>query len=126
MKYRITQYAEALHAALNNAPASRHKEIMRRFVALLVRHRISGKSDSVVAAYEKIVLRESGMRKVKIESATSVSEQLKKEIGRILGRKIYIEEAIRPEIVAGITILVDDELLIDASAKRHIEKIFQK
>lgn len=126
MKYRITQYAQALHAALKNAPASRQKEIMRRFIILLGRHRMSGKSDLVVSAYEKIVLRESGMRKVKIESAAPVSGRLKKEIGGILGKKILIEERTSPELFAGIKILVDNELLIDASAKRQLERIFQK
>lgn len=126
MKYRITQYAEALHAALKNAPASKQKEVMRRFAVLLTRHRMSGKSDLVVAAYEKIVLRESGMRKVRIESAAPVSERLKKEIGGILGKKLVVEEETHPELLAGIKILVDNELLIDASAKRQLEKIFQK
>ncbi|MBI3442193.1 MAG: F0F1 ATP synthase subunit delta [Candidatus Sungbacteria bacterium] len=126
MKYRIAQYAEALHAALKDAPASKQKQIMRRFAALLARHRMSGKSDSVVAAYEKIVLRENGVRKVKIESAAPVSEQLKKEIGQILGKEVLIEEKTRPDLLAGVKILVDGELLIDASAKRQLERIFQK
>lgn len=126
MKYRITQYAQALHAALKSAPASKQKEIMRRFIILLGRHRMSGKSDLVVSAYEKIVLRESGMRKVKIESAAPVSGRLKKEIGGILGKQILIEERTSPELFAGIKILVDNELLIDASAKRQLERIFQK
>lgn len=126
MKYRVTQYAEALHAALKNAPASKHKEVMRRLAVLLTRHRMSGKSDLVVAAYEKIVLRESGRRKVRIESAAPVSERLKKEIGGILGKKILVEEKTSPELFAGIKILVDDELLIDASAKRQLEKLFTR
>lgn len=126
MKYRITQYAEALHGALKAAPASKRREIMRRFAALLTRHRMSGKSDLVVAAYEKIVLQESGMRKVSIASAAPVTEQLKKEIGGILGKKILIKEETHPELLAGIKILIDNELLIDASAKRQMERIFQK
>ena len=123
MKYRVTQYAEALHAALKGAPVSKHKDIMRRFAALLGRHRMSGKSDLVVAAYEKIVLRETGMRKVKIESAAPASEQLKKEIGAVLGENIFIEAKTNPELLAGIKILVDNELLIDASAKRQLARM---
>lgn len=126
MKYRTAQYAQALHAAVKDVPEQKQKEIMRRFAALLGRHRVSGKSDLIVAAYEKIVLQESGMRKVTIESVAPVSEQLKKEIIELLGKKIFIEEEAHPELLAGIKILVDNELLIDASAKRQLEKIFQK
>lgn len=126
MKYRVTQYAEALHAVLRDAPAGKHKEIMRRFAEMLARHRMSGKSDFIVAAYEKIVLRESGMRKVKIETATPVRAPLKKEIEGILGKKILLEEEVNPELLAGVKILVDDELLIDASAKRQLGRIFEK
>ncbi|MBI4224710.1 MAG: F0F1 ATP synthase subunit delta [Candidatus Sungbacteria bacterium] len=126
MKYRPAQYAQALHSALKDAPISKQKEIIRRFAALLGRHRMSGKSDLVIAAYEKIVLRETGMRKVRIESAAPASEQLKKEIQAVLGKKIFIEAKTNPELLAGIKILVDDELLIDASAKRQLERIFQK
>jgi len=125
MKYRIAHYAEALHAALKDAPASKHKGIMRRFAALLSRHRMSGKSDLIAAAYEKIVLRESGTRKVKIESAAPASEGLKRAIREILGKKVFIEDHTNPELGAGIKILVDDELLIDASAKLHMEEMFQ-
>ena len=124
MKYRPAQYAQALHAALTDASAAKQKEIMARFAALLVRHRMSGKSGAVVAAYEKIVLRASGMRKVKIESAAPAGERLKKEISDILGKKILIEAKIRPDLLAGVRILVDDELLIDASGKRQVERIF--
>lgn len=126
MKYRVIQYAEALHAALKNVPVSKQKELMRQFAALLTRHRMSAKSGLIVAAYEKIVLRESGMRKVNIESAAPVTERLKKEIGKILGEKIFIQEETHPELLAGIKILVDNELLIDASAKRQVERIFEK
>ena len=124
MKYLPAQYAQALHAALTEASAAKQKEIMARFAALLVRHRMSGKSGAVVAAYEKIVLRASGMRKVKIESAAPADGRLKKEIGKILGKKIFIEEEMHPELLAGIKILVDNELLIDASGKRQVERIF--
>ena len=78
MKYRIAQYAQALHAALKDAPASKQKETMRRFAALLTRHRMSGKSDLIVGSYEKIILSEGGVRKVSIESAAPMSERLKK------------------------------------------------
>ena len=126
MKYRVVQYAQALHNAVRGKSEKEQKEIMRRFAALLTRHRTSGKSNLIIAAYEKIVLRENGMRKVRIESASPVTERLKKEISEILGKGTYLEEQTNPKLLAGIKILVDGELLIDASAERQLERIFQK
>ena len=126
MKYRVAQYAQALHAVLKGKAVLEQKQIMRRFAAMLTRHRMSGKSDLIIAAYEKLVLEESGVRKIRIEAASPVTEKLKKEIGEILGKKIYLEEQTNINLLAGFKILVDNELLIDASAKRQMEKMFQK
>ena len=124
MRYRPAQYAEALHGALEGKPVAKRKDIIRRFIAMVARHRMSNKIGLIVSAYEKLVLHEGGMRKVRIESAAPVSAQLKKEISEILGKKIVLEEKTRPDLLAGIKILVDDELLIDATGKRQLERIF--
>ena len=124
MKYRTQQYAQALFQALRDKSVKEQKEIMRRFVALLARHRVSGKTGLIIAAYESIVLRESGMRKVEIEAASPVADALKREITKIVGRKIDYHERINPDILAGVKILVDNEFLIDASGKRQLERIF--
>ena len=125
MKYRVAQYAQALHVVLKGKAVLEQKQIMRRFAAMLTRHRMIGKSDLIIAAYEKLVQEENGVRKIRIEAASPVTEKLKKEISEILGKKIYLEEQTNINILAGIKILVDGELLIDASGKRQIEKIFQ-
>ena len=121
MRYRIAQYAEALHAALKDKKASQQRVIARQFAQVLMRHRMIGKANLILAAYEKLALQKQGMRKVRIESASPVSEQLKKEIGKILGAKINFEEVESHDLLAGIKIFVDDELLIDASARRQVD-----
>ena len=85
-----------------------------------------GKAGMILAAYEKLSLRARGERKVRIESAGPVPEQVKKSIREIIGSKIQFEEAVNPALLAGVKILVDDELLIDASARRQLEKLFLK
>ena len=80
----------------------------------------------IITAYEKLVLQKTGTRKVRIESASPITEKLKKEIDDILGGKIYFEEAQNLDLLAGVKIMVDNELLIDASARRQMERIFVK
>ena len=126
MKYRVSQYAEALVAATEGKGEAEQKKIVKRFAALLVRHRVIGKARMICAAYEKIVLQKNGMRSVRIETASPASEKIKKEIHAMLGKNIRIEAITNPDVLGGITIVVDDEILIDASIRRQMENMFRK
>lgn len=124
MKYRSAQYAAALFGAMSGKKEIEKRAIARRLPEILSRHRMLGKFPAILAAYEKLILRARGERKVRIESAARISEEVKKQIGDILGVKIYFEEKEVPGLFAGIRILIDDELLIDASVERQIRGMF--
>ena len=126
MRYRPLQYAEALHEAMKGASAMDARVLARGLARTLLRHRMLGKTGVILAAYEKLALRRQGMQKVRIETPSKASEYLKKEIQKALGTRINFEEVIDPALLAGVKILVDDELLIDASAKRQIDSMFSK
>ena len=126
MKYRVSQYAEALAAATEGKNEAEQKRIVKRFSDLLLRHRVIGRARMIYAAYEKIVLQKKGMRSVRIETASPASEKIKKEIHAMLGKNIHIEEITNPDLLGGITIVVDDEILIDASVKRQMGNLFRK
>ena len=126
MKYRVSQYAEALATATEGKSEAEQKRIVKRFSDLLVRHRMIGRAKMICVAYEKIVLRKKGMRSVRIETASPASEKIKKEIHGMLGKNIRIEAITNPDVLGGITIVVDDEILIDASVRRQMENMFRK
>ena len=124
MKYRSSQYAQALYVATEGKSEAEQKKIIKRFVELLVRHRVIGKAHAISAAYEKLALQKRGERLVQIETATPASEKLKQEIRTVLGKNIYIKERVNPQVLGGVKMLVDDEILIDASVKRQLERMF--
>ena len=126
MKYRPSQYAQALWAALIGKSEAEQKKIVGRFVELLVRHRVIGKAHAISAAYEKLALQKRGERLVQIETATPASEKLKQEIRTALGKNIHIEERVNPQMLGGVKMLIDDEILIDASVGRQIKNLFIK
>ena len=126
MRYRISQYAEALHDALEGKGPDARRAIARHFARLLARHRIMGKAGAILAVYEKISFRRNNTRKVKIESPGPVSEHTKKEIRDILGTKVHFEEIENPALLAGVKILLDEEILIDASGVRQMESMLKK
>lgn len=123
MKYTPQQYAVALYAVLKGKSQTGRKEALKRFLLLLQKQRITFKLPQILREVEKQYLKEKGMQKVEVEVAAS-KKNLKQEIEKILGSKILFEEKENPELLAGIKILINDEVLVDASAKRGLELLF--
>ena len=126
MRYSIPQYAEALVEALEDKSGRERSEATRRFLFILRKNKDWAKLGRIVKEAEKQSLRKQGIKKVEVESAVPLSPTVKKEIEKILGKKIVLEEKVRPEVLAGIKILVDGEILIDASAERQLQRMFTK
>lgn len=124
MRYAIRQYAEALLGALEDKSGRVQSEVIRRFLSVIRKNKDWSKLGRILHEVEKQSLRKRGMRKVEVESAAPLSRELIKEIEKFLGKKLVLEEKVRPELLSGIKILVDNELLIDASAKRGLDSLF--
>ncbi len=123
MRYTVRQYTAALYGALKDGSEAEKRLRFRRFLMLLRKNRDLARLERILKEFEKQWLRESGLRKVEIESAAPASGKLKEEIKKILGEKILFSEKVNAGILAGVKILVDGELMIDASAKRQLDQI---
>ena len=126
MRYKPGHYAQALAEALAETTPETARAKIRAWVELLKKHRMLGKAEAIVRAVERELAKRAGVRRVLLESAVADSGAVQKEITGTLDGKVWIEEKIRPELLAGIRILIDDETLIDASGKRRLEKIFER
>lgn len=124
MKYTNKQYASGLLEALEGKPEKKQKEIVRRFLLVLTKNRDWSRLEGIFEEAERICLKEAGLKKVYVETPSSVYPVLKKEIQKILGKKIFFSAKTKPALFGGVRILIDNELLIDASAKRQLDKIF--
>ena len=125
MRYSIRQYAEAMLLALEDKNKQERREVTGRFLAVLRKKRDWGKLAQIVRALELLYLKKAGFHKVILESAAPAGGKIRLEVKKILGKKIFLEERVNPELMAGIRILVDEELFIDASAKRRLDAIFK-
>jgi len=140
MKYLPGHYAKALYEALEGqdkedrggiaGKRGRADEAMlKRFVGI-VRKNGDGKSlNTILARYEKIYLEKKGLKKIEIESASPISAAIKAEIEKAGGDaatsgKIILSEKVNPELLAGLKLLVNDTLLIDATGRTRIKKLF--
>lgn len=124
MRYSPKQYASALLFALEKKSAVERKKIFQQFLSLVNKKGDSSRLGLIVRETERQYLKNEGLKKVTLESADPVSAKVRKEVEEILGRDIILEEKINPELIAGIKILVNDELLIDASAENQLRRLF--
>lgn len=125
MKYSIHQYAEALLLALEDKNKQERREVTGRFLEVLREKRDWAKLAQIIKTLELLYLKKAGFHKIVLESAAPAGAKIKSEVKKILGEKIVIEEKVCPELMAGIRILVDGELFIDASAKRSLDILLQ-
>ena len=121
MIYRPGQYAEALFAALEDKSDADQKKIVKRFAEMLIKDRAAARLPAIIMAYEKLQQKKQGIHSVRLETAAPATEKLKEQIHTILGKEINFEEVVNPHLLGGVKILVDNEILIDASAKHHID-----
>lgn len=123
MRYTTRQYAEALYESLEGKTGAARGRILAGFMNLLKRTGDVRKLDEILARYERVFLGATGKVKVVVESASPLPSSVKKEIGKALGKPAELVETINPGLLAGIRILLNDTILIDATALRRLERL---
>lgn len=123
MKFSTQQYATALYGALAEKSEPERKAVFRNFLSILQKNRDWSRLGLILKEVERLYLKEAGLKKVEVETASS-SKTMQRELKEILGKNILIKERVNPEILAGLKILINDEILVDASAKAQINRMF--
>jgi F0F1-type ATP synthase delta subunit len=126
MRYSAKQYAEALHAAIGKLHGAERAEAIGRFLRIMKRSGDHSKLDEILAAYEKIAIRADGMVKAEVRTPSGLSPAVRRAVEEALGRPAVIVEKVDPELLAGIEIVLNDSLAIDATAKSKLNKIRSK
>jgi F0F1-type ATP synthase delta subunit len=124
MRHTVRQYAEALTEGLEGKKESRRGEALARFVKMLRRNGDMQHLDRILVQYERMFLAKSGLVKIEIESPAKLSDALVHEIESSVGKPVVLIEKTNPKLLAGLRILLNDTLLIDATGKRRLESLF--
>ncbi|MDZ4284266.1 MAG: F0F1 ATP synthase subunit delta, partial [Patescibacteria group bacterium] len=75
---------------------------------------------------ERLLANRARVRRVLLESASAPSTALREAVTDLLGGEVWIEEKVRPDLLSGIRVCIDEEILIDASGKRRLAQLFQR
>jgi F0F1-type ATP synthase delta subunit len=123
MKYKTQHYAEALYGALKGKTALEQKEILKRFIRTLDKNKDRSKLNLILRNVEKEYLKSSGLCKIDLETVDGATESLKENIKSVVGQAIFTEKK-NKDLGAGVKMLVNDHILIDATAENYLRKIF--
>ena len=124
MKRDPVAYGKAFAAvASGKLSPAKEKEILKNFLDLIARHGLRKNLPKILAAAQKALREDEGLRKVTIETARE-QKNVRAEIGDILKKSDIIEEKVDPEIVAGVKITLDDTRQYDGSLARKINALF--
>lgn len=124
MHYTPAQYAAALAEALRGKTAAQQKEIAGRLFRLLSRARALAHAQRILRAAERMARAQDGSISAEVQSASPVGDAERRSIERVLGKKCHITEAVDPRLLAGVRILINEETLIDATARRRLATLF--
>ncbi|MBI3420836.1 MAG: F0F1 ATP synthase subunit delta [Candidatus Sungbacteria bacterium] len=126
MRYTPKQYATTLLAALHRKSTEERRQIIANFAAVLHRHRMWAQRKRVLAEVEKLAVRQSGLHKLLVSSAAPLDPKIQQELSHIFHDKVLMATRVIPDLLAGITILLDDELLIDASGRTGLAILLKR
>jgi F0F1-type ATP synthase delta subunit len=127
MKYPAHIYAKALVEVLADAKKAGVKDESKfadNFLALVRKNGDEMHLRKILEEAARFARGKSGIRKVTLESARALSVEQRATVATFTKDDDVIEERIDPELIAGIRILLDDELQFDGSLKNKLEKAF--
>lgn len=124
MKYPAHIYAKALAEVITDANAKNEREAEKNFLSLLRKNGDESHLRKIVEEAARFARGKRGIRKVIIESARPLKESQRKTMRYLIKENDIIEEKIVPDLVAGVRIVVNDELQFDGSLKSKLNAIF--
>lgn len=125
MRFTNAQYAQALYETLKDKKGKDRAASIRRFVALLQTHKVSSRIDRILEKFEAYSLAADGLLKIEVESAAPLSPEIRRDIHGAFKQKVFLDESVYPELLAGIKLIINNEILIDATAARRIDSLLR-
>lgn len=126
MRYATSLYARALVAVMRDGRLDNASHAAKRFMSLIQRNGDAAHASQIVRNVERRLLREEGGRHVVVETARPVAEGISADVKDAFTDKDVIEKVVRPDLVAGVRIVIDGEREFDGSLKRALTRMFNR
>jgi len=119
-------YAKALVEVLSDidkAGAKSDTEIAKNFVALVQKNGDEGYMRKILEEASRFARGKSGVRKVTIESARALAPAQRTAVEQFVRPGDVVEERIDPDLIAGVRIILNDEMQFDGSLKNKLNHV---
>lgn len=124
MKYPTHIYAKALADVIRTSKAADSSKIVKNFIRLVQKNGDDVHLEKILEETARFARKNSGVRKIVIESARELSPQGKKKVSSFTKLGDVVVENIVPDLVAGIRVIIDDEIQLDETLKGKLDKVF--
>lgn len=121
MKYAPHIYAKALVEVLED-PRVKTETATKNFIALVRKNGDEAHVRKILEEASRFSRGRDGIRKVTIASARALTAAQDADVRRFLEKGDVVEKRIEPDLVAGVKIIIDDELQFDGSLKKKLDR----
>lgn len=128
MKYSVNDYAKALDEAIADAvgqPVVKKEAIVKNFLALIRRNNDEPRLKKILDKAARFARgRGLGLRHVIVQSARPLTKAQEKTLAGFVRAEDVVEYEVDPELVAGVKLVVNDEMQFDGTMKAKLDSLF--
>ena len=122
MKYPAHIYAKALAEVINDKDSAK---IVKNFLEFVRKNGDEMHLRKILEEAARFARGKAGIRKVSVESARTLSPAQEKEMAKFLRSGDVVEHTIDSELIAGVRLVVNDEMQFDGSLRGKLDNVFR-
>lgn len=127
MKYNPKVYASALAWGLARAKTEKQREkYLKRFLLTLKKNSDLRLLPKIALALERRFAERGLMRRVIFESARTPTRPVRQMFKDFIQKKDAVEERLNADLIAGVKVIVNDNLEFDASLQSKLDRMFKQ
>ena len=123
MKYSVQNYAKALVATIEDPKADKGA-IVKNFLALVRKNGDETRLKNIIQEASRLSRGKGGVREVTIASARPLEKSQEKLLEKFIKPGDVVSYTTDPDLVAGVKIIVNDEMQFDGSMKAKLDRLF--
>lgn len=125
MKYTPDLYAKAFLETVFVASEKKQRELLHRFLKIIKKNGDWPLIEKIFQKVSRAVVKARGGRIVILEAARRVPQQMLEKLQSSFSASDLILTQIRPELLAGVRVLIDEEEQLDVTLRQKLRKLFK-
>ena len=118
------EYAISFYESLDQEQEYPEKKI-KAFVNILIKNKDLDISNDIISEFEKYYREKNKILDVEISSAKKLDAENIDTIKKIFGKETKFKEIIEPSLIGGVILKIGNNLLIDNTIKKRLQRIQQ-